>query len=507
MKMIVIALVLFSITVSGLLSAYAQIEPNVNVRLETVASNLEIPWSIAFAPDGRIFFTERIGNLRVIEDGTLKARPIYTVDVGGGEGGLLGIALDPNFEENHYLYLYYTSPEFVFAFNKVVRFTEKDNKLFDQMVLLDGIPASFIHDGGRLKFGPDGKLYITTGDAANSAAAQDLNSLSGKILRINPDGTIPDDNPFPASPVYSYGHRNPQGLDWDPETGKLVISEHGSSGHDEVNVVEPGSNYGWPEVIGDESDSQYISPIIHTGELTWAPSGATFYTGDKISDLKDKFLIATLRGKHLRVLQLDIEDNKVLSNQVMFQDTFGRLRDIAQGPDGYLYLLTSNRDGRGSPVPNDDRIFRIISSFVVSKFVIEAEGTEFPVNVRSESEILSVDFDQELKEIVFGVEKTTEGSVSLTLSKELLGGPYSVSINSAETAFTLSENNTHATIYVELPRGSTKVLVIGTTAIPEFPTTLFVMVAAASLIIIFSSTKFTVNRWNIRKLDEKFTRL
>ena len=226
--------------------------------------------------------------------------------------------------------------------------------------LLDQIPASFNHARGRMKFGPDKKLYITTGDAGNGNSAQDLNSLAGKILRINSDGTIPDDNPFGNTPVYSYGHRNPQGLDWDPVTGKLVVTEHGPSAHDEVNVVEAGKNYGWPIVIGGEHEPKYVDPIIHTGDDTWAPSGASFYNSDNIPDWKGKYFIATLRGNHLRMLDLDLDNNKVISSEALFKNSFGRIRDASLGPDGNMYLLTSNRDGRGSPAENDDRILRII---------------------------------------------------------------------------------------------------------------------------------------------------
>ncbi len=334
-------------------------------QVETVAENLEVPWGIAFAPDGRIFVTERVGNLRVIENGILNTEPIKILDVSGFEGGLLGITLDPNFEENHHIYLYYTYNDFLSTFNKLSRFTELNNQLSDELILIDKIPGGSIHDGGRIKFGPDGMLYVTTGEAGIPDRAQDLNSLGGKILRINPDGTIPEDNPFENSLVYSYGHRNPQGLDWDPITGKLVISEHGPSGergfaHDEVNVIEPGKNYGWPKVVGDETDPSYASPILHTGDETWAPSGASFYNSDNIPQWENKYFIATLRGNHLRMLDLDIENNKVISSEALFQGEFGRLRDTSVGPDGNLYILTSNRDGRGSPEPNDDRILRII---------------------------------------------------------------------------------------------------------------------------------------------------
>jgi len=356
---------LFSIGIISILDYSLTTATAESYQVEIVAENLEVPWGVAFAPDGRIFVTERVGNLRVIENGILNPEPIKILDVSGFEGGLLGIALDPNFEENHHIYLYYTYNDFLSTYNKLSRFTESNNQLSNELILLDKIAGGAIHDGGRIKFGPDGMLYITTGEAGIPDRAQDLNSLGGKILRINPDGTIPDDNPFENSPVYSYGHRNPQGLDWDPVTGKLVISEHGPSGergfaHDEVNVIEPGKNYGWPKVVGDETDPSYTSPILHTGDKTWAPSGASFYNSDNIPQWENKYFIATLRGNHLRMLDLDIENNKVISSEALFQGEFGRLRDASIGPDGNLYILTSNRDGRGSPEPTDDRILRII---------------------------------------------------------------------------------------------------------------------------------------------------
>ena len=355
-KLILAAFVILSYSVTG---AAAQ-----TYQVEIVAENLEVPWAIAFAPDGRIFVTERIGQLRVIENGVLNPEPVTILDVGGFEGGLLGIALDPNFEKNHYIYLYYTYNDFLSTFNKLSRFTESGNTLSDEKILLDKIPGGPFHDGGRIKFAPDGKLYVTTGEAGNTSLAQDLNSLGGKILRINSDGTIPEDNPFSNSPIYSLGHRNPQGLDWDPVTGKLVISEHGPSGergfaHDEVNVIEPGKNYGWPDIVGDETKAGLEIPFLHTGDDTWAPSGATFYNSNNIPEWENNFFIGTLRGNHLRMLDLDIENNQVLSSEALFSE-YGRLRDASMGPDGNLYILTSNRDGRGSPASNDDRIFRIV---------------------------------------------------------------------------------------------------------------------------------------------------
>lgn len=347
------------------------------IEVETVAENLTIPWSIDFAPDGRIFFTERIGNVRIIENGELIEEPALTLKVERREGGALGLALDPNFDENHYVYLYYTKktgflPKDLFSetFNRLSRFTESNNKLSDEKILIDKIPGSTTHDGGRIRFGPDGNLYVTTGEIKIPELSQDINSLGGKILRIHPDGSIPDDNPFGDSLVYSYGHRNPQGLDWDKTTGKLVSSEHGPTGQDEINVVESGKNYGWPLVSGDMTNSSFVSPLYQTGpELTWAPSGASFYNSEKFSDWTGKFFVATLAGKHLRMLELDLEENKLLSSQALLQGTFGRLRDVVEGPDGNLYLLTSNQDGRGAPTPNDDRILKITSVTKIMKIL------------------------------------------------------------------------------------------------------------------------------------------
>lgn len=325
--------------------------PTAETPLATSAArNLEIPWSLAFLPDGSIIFTERPGRIRLIhaEEGLLP-EPLLTIDevAHRGEGGLLGITLHPDFARNQFLYVYYTYQDGGNLANRVVRFRKQDKALLDEKIIIEGIPGGGIHNGGRIKFGPDGFLYITTGDAGTSALAQDRNSLAGKILRLKDDGTIPEDNPFPSSPVYSFGHRNPQGLAWDGE-GRLWATEHGSSATDELNLIEPGKNYGWPIIRGDEKAADMQSPIIHSGGETWAPSGLAFLNGS--------LFFAGLRGQSL--YEAVIEDHTVTLHRHLNKN-FGRLRDVVAGPDGLLYLLTSNRDGRGVPTADDDQIIRI----------------------------------------------------------------------------------------------------------------------------------------------------
>ena len=332
----------------------------VRFRVEVVVKGLDIPWSFAFAPDGRLFVTERPGRVRIVDTTRGTSDVALTLDdvFAEGEGGLLGLALDPAFASNRLLYLYYTARSSGGAANRVVRYRESGGRLAEQTVLFDGIPANTIHDGGRLRFGPDGLLYVTTGDAASDSQAQDVASYAGKILRLNADGTTPRDNPF-SSPIYSYGHRNPQGLDWHPVTGDLWASEHGNVGNDEINAIDTGANYGWPRIEGSQTLPMMRPPIVFYNPAV-APSGASFYRGQRFPQFVNNFFVATLRGTLLLRLQIDAASRQVVGQERLLEGQFGRLRAVITGPDGLLYFCTSNRDGRGTPTSDDDRIARLV---------------------------------------------------------------------------------------------------------------------------------------------------
>ena len=341
----------------------------VKFRVETVIGNLEVPWSIVWAPDGRMFFTERPGRVQVYQDGKLRSQPLFTVpDVApSGEGGLMSIALHPQFAANHLLYLSY-------VYNaerqnvRVVRYREGETGLTDRTVIIEGIPAAQYHAGCRLRFGPDIKLYITTGDATQGDLAQRLDSLAGKILRVNDDGTVPEDNPFVgqkgARPeIWSYGHRNSQGLDFQPGTNLIFETEHGPSGFDgpeggdEVNIVEKGKNYGWPLIHHRQTGAGMESPLLEYTPAC-APASGMFYRGSVFPQFRGNFFFGCLRG--VRLIRVVLDGRRVVTQENLLEGKYGRIRDVAEGPDGYLYFSTSNKDDRGSPAADDDRIIRLV---------------------------------------------------------------------------------------------------------------------------------------------------
>lgn len=317
--------------------------------VEVVATELDIPWDIAFLPDGTALVTERSGSVVHLESG--RTFPISGI-AHVGEAGLLGIALHPDFAENTFVYLYETTDRGDALENRVIRYTYTGDELVFDRVIYSGIPGARYHDGGRIAFGPDRMLYITVGDADDAARAQDPDTLHGTILRLNDDGTVPEDNPFGTS-VYSYGHRNPQGLAWDA-AGRLWSTEHGRSGVrsglDEINLIVPGGNYGWPQSEGDTVLPGTIAPALHsTADVTWAPASAHYHNGS--------LFFGGLRGETLYEAVLDGEEVVALREHIVGE--FGRIRTVQIGPDGFLYITTSNRDGRGSPAAEDDRIIRI----------------------------------------------------------------------------------------------------------------------------------------------------
>lgn len=319
-------------------------------KFEVVAEGLNIPWELVFLPTGEMLVTERPGRLLKIGQGKTTITIEGVVHV--GEGGLLGLALHPDFLQNNFLYLYLTTNSGDRLTNRVEKYTLFENELRNRTVILENIPGAQFHDGGRIVFGPDKKLYITTGDAGIEDNAQNKSSLAGKILRLNDDGSIPKDNPFNTA-VWSYGHRNPQGLAWDAD-GKMWATEHGrsglTSGFDEVNLIERGKNYGWPVIQGDESTVGMETPKAHSGaQETWAPSGASI--------IGNILLFTGLRGESL--YQAKINGTNIENISRLFKNQFGRLRTIVKGPDGQLYLVTNNRDGRGTIKSGDDKIIKI----------------------------------------------------------------------------------------------------------------------------------------------------
>ncbi|WP_224408876.1 PQQ-dependent sugar dehydrogenase [Oscillatoria salina] len=341
----------------------------VAVQAEEVVSGLEIPWGILFISATDMLVTERPGRIRLVQNGQLQSEPVAIVPVTArGEGGLLDIVPHPEFASNRLFYIYYTADRNGSSVNLVERWqlSPDNTSASPDKIIVDNIPVARFHNGGRLRFGPEGMLYIGTGDARNPQSSQEVSSLAGKILRVTPEGEVPEDNPFPGNPAYIIGIRNTQGFDWlDPST--LVITDHGPSGelgrtgHDEVSVASAGANLGWPPIYGCQDREGMIPPSLTWDEAV-PPGGAAIYTGDAIPEWRGSLLMGVLGARHLHRVTFEPQSPaQVQSHEVYFQNEFGRLREVIMGPDGELYVTTSNCDGRGNCPPDKDKILRITS--------------------------------------------------------------------------------------------------------------------------------------------------
>lgn len=354
-------------------STNSDIQDSASYKAEIFTEGLYVPWSIVFTSPERMLVTERNGRIRIIKNGILEDSPLKSFDnvSSRGEEGLMGLTLDPDYENNKFIYISYAYDSGDELEVKVIRYKDNGNELTDEKILIDNIPAERYHAGCRLRFGPDEKLYVTTGDAGERELAQDVKNLYGKILRINSDGSIPEDNPYSGNPVWSYGHRNPQGIDWYPGTDILYSTEHGPSGFDgpgggdEVNVIVKGGNYGWPVVSHEESEEGMISPLLIFTPAV-APASGMFYDSDVIPQFKNNFFFGCLRGNAIyRVIPEENDPSKIKSFEKIFGIDFskiGRIRDVAQGPDGAIYFSSSNKDGRGDVRNGDDKIYRIVKN-------------------------------------------------------------------------------------------------------------------------------------------------
>lgn len=350
-----------------------------SLKVEPVVENLEIPWDIEFVGDDKMLITERTGTVQLAIDGELQPDPALDLTnevVAIGEAGLMGMVKHPDFDENNLVYIYHTY-RVGDTFLKISAYEFLDNKLVNEKLIFERIPTGSIHSGGQIEFGPDGMLYVTTGDVGDADLAQDLESLAGKTLRINPDssGSLLKDNPFirlvngeidkgfsNSWHVYSYGHRNAQGLDWHPVTWEMYQSEHGPSGFDggtgmdEINIVKRGANLGWPEIMGEETHPQMYSPLLEYTPAI-APASGKFYDGTMFEELENMFMVGALRGTN--ILVFDVKGETATEKYRLLSEDYGRIRYVTVGPDGAIYFTTSNTDGRGNPSQNDDKVYKI----------------------------------------------------------------------------------------------------------------------------------------------------
>ncbi|MBA3977902.1 MAG: PQQ-dependent sugar dehydrogenase [Nitrosopumilus sp.] len=306
--------------------------------IKGIADNLDFPTSIGILPDGRVLVSEQKGNIIFLNNnGTVINKYKLDENYFNEGAGLLGLTIHPKFDENNFFYVYHTYKNDEKIFNKILRLQEKNNTIISEKIMMDKIPASQLQNGGALKFGPDAKLYAAIGDNTVSESSQNLSSLAGKIHRINDDGTIPQDNPFKNSTIYSYGHRNVIGLAWDFNNKVLYASEAGRIGNDEINIIKPGGNYGWPiEECGNLERNQLLKPEFCFTPSIY-PAGMTLSNSTKLG-YEGKLIVSTLKSQHLRIIDLDSKDQSTILTG------FGKLKDVAEDKEGSLYTITGNKD-------------------------------------------------------------------------------------------------------------------------------------------------------------------
>jgi glucose/arabinose dehydrogenase len=339
-------------------------------RVETVVSGLDTPWDLAWGPDDAIWVTERPGRVSRVDPVTGALTLVGLIEVHEqSESGLMGMAFHPDFGEQPYVYFAHSYDVGGGIENRLIRMTYDGAGLVAPEVLIDAIPGRGNHNGSRLAVGPDRLLYMTTGDAGRAELAQDLGSTAGKILRVTLDGQPAPDNPF-GTLVYSYGHRNPQGIVFHPRSGDLYIAEHGPNDNDEVSRVVRGGNFGWPDVHGFcDGDTSGEEAYCQNNDVeepleAWTPtegvSGLAYYDHDRMQGWRGSLLVTSLTGSAMFRLTLSDDGRSVVGSETLYRGEFGRLRDVLVAPDGVVYLATSNRDGRGRPASDDDRILRIV---------------------------------------------------------------------------------------------------------------------------------------------------
>lgn len=355
-----------------------------------VVRNLRTVWEIVWGPDNHIWLTERGGKISRVNPETGEIKTLVTISAvyESGERGLMGMALHPNFQANPYVYVVYNYQYLGDSKIRIERYTYDGNVLTSPTILLENIKGASVHDGARIAVGSDNKLWFTIGDASDADNAQDLTNVNGKINRMNLDGSVPDDNPFPGSMIWSYGHRNQQGL--VIANNKVYTSEHGAGTDDEINIILKGRNYGWPEVEGycdndDEekfcTDNNIVEPILSlTPDNTLAIAGIDYYNHNLFSDWKNSILITALKTQMLVVARLDEAGEKIVSHSEYFREQFGRLRDVCVAPDGRIFLATSNRDGR-APSKFRDSMDKIIEIKPKSSTGLNNNPVNFEMNI------------------------------------------------------------------------------------------------------------------------------